>query len=147
MTVDSFWEKFLNDYPEYKNKTYSAWGFGVDATELSELVKEGIKTASTSPFRLYAIDGEELPKVNDLSIVLDGSEKPVCVIEHKKVYQVPFKDVTEEHAFKEGEEDRTLEYWRQEHYKFFIPLFERYDLEFTDDDIVVCEEFECLFSE
>lgn len=85
MSVDSFWEEFLNDYPEYKNKTYSAWEFGVDATKLSELVKE-------------------------------------------------------------GEGDKTLEYWRREHYKFFIPLFESYDLEFTDDDIMVCEEFECLFS-
>lgn len=146
MMVDNFWEEFLRSYPQYKDKTYSVWRFGVDATELSNLVIKGVKTASTSPFRLYEIDNEELPKVEDLNIVLDGDKTPVCVIKHIKVYRVFFKDITEEHAFKEGEGDRTLEYWRKEHYKFFTPLFESYDLEFTDDEIMVCEEFECLFS-
>ena len=146
MTVDDFWKEFLKSYSEYKDKTYSAWEFGVDATELSNLVIQGVKTASTSPFRLYAIDDEELPQIEDLSIILDGDETPVCVIKHVKVYQVPFKDVTAEHAFKEGEGNRTLEYWRKAHYKFFIPLFESYALDFNDDEMMVCEEFECLFS-
>lgn len=144
--VEDFWEKFLRSYPQYKDKKYSAWGFGVDANELSNLVVKGVKTASTSPFRLYAIDNEDLPQVGDLSIVLAGDEVPVCVIKHSRVYQLPFKDVTEEHAFKEGEGDRTLEYWRKAHYKFFRPLFESYNLEFNEDEIMVCEEFECLFS-
>lgn len=144
--VEDFWEEFLRNYPQYKDKTYTARGFGVDANELSNLVVKGVKTASTSPFRLYAIDNEALPQIGDLSIVLAGNGDPVCVIKHTRVYQVPFKDVTEEHAFKEGEGDRSLEYWRKAHYRFFIPLFESYNLEFTEDEIIVCEEFKCLFS-
>ena len=39
MTVEQYWEKFVQLCPSYKNKTYEAWSFGVDEDELAELVK------------------------------------------------------------------------------------------------------------
>ena len=50
-----------------------------------------------------------------------------------------------EHAFKEGEGDRSLEYWREVHKKFFRECLEEYGLEFSENMKVVCEEFEVVY--
>lgn len=36
MTVEQYWEKFVQLCPSYKSKTYEAWSFGVDEDELAE---------------------------------------------------------------------------------------------------------------
>ena len=41
MTVEQYWEKFVQLFPSYKGKTYEAWSFGVDEDTLAELVKQG----------------------------------------------------------------------------------------------------------
>ena len=43
MTVEQYWEKFVQLFPSYKGKTYEAWSFGVDGDTLAELVKQGEK--------------------------------------------------------------------------------------------------------
>jgi uncharacterized protein YhfF len=53
--------------------------------------------------------------------------------------------VSEEHAYKEGEGDRSLSYWREVHKRFFLPQMEEAGLSFTDDMLVVCEEFIKVF--
>ena len=59
--------------------------------------------------------------------------------------------MSKEHAFKEGEGDRSLEYWREVHKKFFRECLEEYGLEFSEnmnknniniwDEIYPCEIF------
>ena len=56
-----------------------------------------------------------------------------------------FNNVSKEHAFKEGEGDRSLEYWREVHKKFFRECLEEYGLEFSENMKVVCEEFEVVY--
>ena len=124
---------------------YDAWPFGVAANELADLTNKGIKTATASAYILYEIDGEELPKVNSYSVVLDGDDNAVCIIKTTKVYVVPFNQVSEEHAYKEGEGDRSLKYWRKVHKAFFAPQMKSAGLSFNDDMLVVCEEFEKVF--
>lgn len=146
MKVKEFWNKFIKEYPEYENKDYTAWAFGVSASELADLVRTEEKTATTSAFKIYQIDNEEIPAVGDMSIILNDKEHPVCIIMNTKVYRTPFKNITKEHAFKEGEGDKSLAYWREAHYEFFVPYFKSYDLVFDENEIMVCEEFKCLFS-
>lgn len=43
MTVEQYWENFVQLFPSYKGKTYEAWSFGVDEDTLAELVKQGEK--------------------------------------------------------------------------------------------------------
>ncbi|OHR57605.1 MULTISPECIES: ASCH domain-containing protein [Staphylococcus] len=146
MNIDEFWDKFITEYPIYRDASYTAWQFGVDATDLAELVSQGIKTATTSGLAFYIEEEGPLPKVNDLSIVLDAQDHPVCIIKNTKVYQVPFCEVSEKHAYKEGEGSRTLTYWRNVHRDFFIPEYASINQTFDEDQIMVCEEFECLFT-
>ncbi|MBQ4279729.1 MAG: ASCH domain-containing protein [Rikenellaceae bacterium] len=54
--------------------------------------------------------------------------------------------MSEEHAFREGEGDRTLTYWRKVHERFFKKELESVGQVFTEDMAVVCEEFHVVFT-
>ena len=53
---------------------------------------------------------------------------------------------TAEHAYKEGEGDRSLEYWRKVHEEFFTEELESIDQKFNEDIKLVCEEFELVLT-
>ena len=74
---------------------YEAWAFGVSADELAALVLAGIKTATASAYPLYEVDGEEIPKAGQYSIILNSEEEAVCIIRTEKVFVVPFDQVDE----------------------------------------------------
>ena len=136
MTAEEMWKEFG------LTGEYEAWSFGDDADELARLVKEGIKTATCSALCFYEMEGEALPKVGEYSVILDSKDQAVCIIRTTKVYTTGFNQVSEEHAWKEGEGDRSLEYWRNTHRRFFIEELRKYGLDFNEDMELVCEEFE-----
>lgn len=145
MTVEQYWEKFVQLFPSYKGKTYEAWSFGVDEDTLAELVKQGEKTATTSGYETYQVDCEPLPQVGDVSVILNKKGEPQCVIETTHVYQTTFNAVSEHHAYLEGEGDKSLAYWRKAHIDFFKPYYASLGLAFNESTIVVCEEFKVLY--
>lgn len=115
--------------------------FWNECRQLAEFVKEGIKTATTSALCFYELEGEALPKVGEYSIILDSKEHAVCVIRTTRVYVTSFNQVCEEHVFKEGEGNRTLEYWRSVHERFFAEELKSAGQPFDEKIQVVCEEF------
>jgi uncharacterized protein YhfF len=68
----------------------------------------------------------------------------ICIVRTSKITICPFKDVTAEHAYKEGEGDRSLDYWRQVHKEFLESELESIDMAFSEDAKVICEEFELI---
>ena len=52
---------------------------------------------------------------------------------------------SEKHAFKEGEGDRSLEYWRVVHAAFLTNELASVHMEFDENTKVVCEEFELVY--
>ena len=124
---------------------YEAWAFGDDPDTLAELVRTGIKTATASAYPLYELEGEELPKAGEYSVILDTNDEAVCIICTTKVYVTPYRAVTAEQAYKEGEGDRSLDYWRRVHEAFFFREMAEAGLTFTEDMGVVCEEFEVVY--
>ena len=124
---------------------YDAWSFGDDADGLAALVRAGIKTATCSAYDLYEAEGEDLPQAGDTSVILDSRDEAVCIIRTTRVYIVPFDEVSAEHAFREGEGDRSLEYWRKVHEVFFKEELASAGLEFSGNSKVVCEEFEAVY--
>ncbi|GHV40932.1 RNA-binding protein [Clostridia bacterium] len=122
---------------------YEEFAFGDNpkmADELLSLVLAGKKTATTSAMPEYELENDRIPKVGDVSLVLDGAGKPACVIETKCVTVLPFKDVTWEMAKREGE-DTVMESWREHHTSFFTRNAAKYGYAFSEDMIVVFEEF------
>ena len=119
--------------------------FGGDSDALSSLVIEGKKTATASAYPLYGRENEKLPEKGDYSVILDGKGNGVCIIRTENVSVVPFSDVGEDHAYKEGEGDRSLEYWRRVHKEFFTECMEEAGEVFSPDMDVVLEEFSVVY--
>ena len=109
--------------------------------ELEQLVAKGEKKATTSLLALYDPDNERIPEKGDLNIILDSKGNEVCMTRNTRIYSVPFREVSENHAFMEGEGDKSLDYWRKVHIKFFK---EEFGDKFNEDMEVLCEEFELL---
>src|SRR5699024_6094480 len=114
-SVIQMWEDYRKVNPDAP-KVYDAWAVGATkeiADELAECVLERQKKATSSSYKLYGIDDEELPYVGLHNVMLDGDGKAVAILETTSVEVVPFDEVTEDHAYLEGEGDRTLKYWRE----------------------------------
>ena len=139
MTPEELWER------SGLAGTYEAWFFGEAPDKLADLVLQGIKTATCSAYDLYQINNEPLPQAGDYSVILNSSEEAVCIIKTIKVYVTEFKNVSEEHAFKEGEGDRSLEYWRKVHESFLTNELATVHKGFDENTKVVCEEFEVVY--
>lgn len=146
MTEKELWNEYCEKCHIDKNTPHEARCFGDDSDKLAELVCRGIKTATTSWYDLYESESEEkMPEKGDISIILNGKEEAVCIIRDVRVYKNKFREVSEEHAYKEGEGDRSLDYWRKVHKKFFMDEAEEYGLTFDENIDVLCEEFEILY--
>lgn len=148
MEAKEMWLRFCQKENIDPDTPYEAWAFGSAPDELADLVLRGMKTATASGYDLYALDDSEpMPKAGDYSVILNSREEALCVIRTTKVYAVPFRDVTAEHAFKEGEGDRGLAYWRQVHWDFFMEDFGACGLQFDEERMILCEEFEVVYRE
>lgn len=144
MSGKELWDLFTKEN-NIEERNCEAWAFGIEADFLANLVVTGEKTATASAYPLYEIEDEPLPEAGDYSVILDSKDNAVCVIQTTKVYVIPFNEVTEEQAFKEGEGDKSLEYWRAVHEKFFTECMEEAGLKFSSDMKVVCEEFVVVY--
>ena len=154
--VEAFWElaRFhanLNSAPTYFGPTTlevvppPAWAFGgsaEEADELLQLVLDGTKTATASALWDYEAEGEALPEVGSLSILLDGRGHPRALISTTEVEVVPFDEVDEEHARLEGEGDLSVASWRIAHERFFGQGSSR---AFEPDMPVVLERFAVVY--
>lgn len=144
MTAEEMWSAFASEN-DLKNVKYEAWSYGDDPDTLADLTLKGIKTATCSAYYWYENEGEKMPEVGAYSVVLDSKDEAVCVTKTTRVYIEKFKNITEEHAFKEGEGDRSFEYWRKVHEDFFTKELAEVGASFSEDMSVVCEEFEVVF--
>ena len=139
MFASEMWEL----YSQKKNISadYEAWAFGDDADQLAKLVLDGVKTSTSSLRYWYDFENEPLPRAGEYSVILDSNGDAVCVIQTTKVYIAPFAQINERHAWKEGEGDRSLSYWRTVHHWFFSEELLSVGVTFHPDMEVVCEEF------
>lgn len=144
MTAEELWQEFIGGNGPADHE-YEAWAFGVEADLLARLVVTGEKTATASAYPLYELEREPLPAAGEYSVILDARGNAVCVTRTQKVSVVPFNEITAEHAYKEGEGDKTLNFWRETHQKIFTEWLKEAGLEFTFDMKVVCEEFEVVY--
>lgn len=144
MSAEELWNEFIQKYNINENK-FEAWAFGENTKELTKLVLKGIKTATSSLYVLY--ENELLPKVDEYSILLDEYGNAKCIIKNTKVEIISFNKITEEHAFLEGESDRTLSTWRKIHQSFFTRCLEEKWMTFDEKMLVVCEQFNVVYKQ
>ena len=114
------------------------------ADSLGHLIVAGVKTATCSALWEYEAENERLPAPGDRTIVLDGRDALLCVIETTAIEIRRFCDVDAAFAYDEGEDDRSLASWRRVHWKFFTRSLAKIGREPTDAMPLVCERFRII---
>ena len=145
-----FWKRFLKAANRPGNLPVAEdFCFGINeksASDLLALVLSGKKTATSSALPAYEADGSDMPEIGELSIVTDFDLRPCCVIETTKLTRIRFRDMTFDICRREGE-DECLETWREKHIRFFTEDAEETGYEFSDDMIVLFEDFRMIYRE
>ena len=144
MKPQEMWNAYKQINPSIGDEI-DAWAFGVEADLLADLVSKGEKTATASVYDLYAVDNDPLPQEGTFDVILDSQDQAVCIVEVTKVSVQPFHQVSADHAYKEGEGDKSLAYWRQVHEEVFTEWMSEAGLTFTPDSKVVLEEFRKVY--
>lgn len=149
-SVNQMWENYSKTLEKNKTKNagYTTWHFSSnqkDANELAALVRNNVKTATSSLHMLYEMEGVQLPQKGELNIITDWDGVAQAITENVNVQIIPFKEVSEDFARKEGEGDRTLHYWRSVHVDFFTKELANMNRAFSWDMLVVCEEFRLVY--
>ncbi len=148
---DKLWSDFINSHPAYaKREVTEIYHFCYekgDADYLADLVKSGIKTATSSLYMFYEEECEELPKVGEISIITDYEGCAKAIIENISVDIVKFSDVTADFAYREGEGDRSLEYWQRVHREFFTAELCELGIDFNENMLVVLERFKVIYTD
>jgi uncharacterized protein YhfF len=149
--IGAYWQSYLDtlsaDSP-VRNEGYvaEAWGDSPRlADELGTLIVAGTKTATCSALWEYEADGEPLPRIGLKTIVLDGNGDPLCIVETTKVEVRPYKEIDARFAYEEGEGERSLEYWRDAHWRYFSRTLPDVGKEPTMDMPLVCERFRVIY--
>lgn len=146
MTEKEMWAAYTLKHPCAQGQSYEAWCYGSDTPDLlAELTLSGRKTATASAFPFYAYEQCDLPKTGEHNVILRTDGEAVCVTRTTRVTVVPFMQVSAEHAYKEGEGDRSLAAWRAVHAQAFAGELAQIGARFFEDMLVVLEEFEVVF--
>ncbi len=147
--IESFWKDFKKARPDLSVNAYTAWSFGNTpemANELASLVLKGEKRATTSLLWIYEkFPEEKIPREGEYSIVLNAAKEPVCVIRSTSVTTRKYSEVDEEYARIEGEGDKSLRYWQDVHWKYFVGECKLVGRDPANDMPVICEIFEVVY--
>ena len=145
--IVDYWDRFQKEHG-ITESSVNAWSFGDNselADELVELVLIGKKTGTATLVIELDREGEKMPEVGDHNIILDGTGKPAAIIRTTSVEIKPFNEVEEAFAYSEGEDDRTLESWRREHWKYWTRVGQKLGFAMKEDLLVICENFELVY--
>ncbi len=145
--IEEYWHMYAIEN-ELNMSIPDAWMFGDGSKEMGDelgsLVVNGIKTGTCAAHRVYEFEGEEIPKVDQYDIVLDGENNPLAIIKYTKIDFVKMNDVTSDFARSEGEGDLSYDYWYRGHEKFFTWELNQHGLTFTPDLLLVCQTFKVM---
>ena len=152
MQIGEFWQAYLRSLPETHGNdgmtSPASWHFGDNeqmADELGALVTQGTKTATCSLLWEYESGGDPLPEPGELSIITDGKNNPLCLIETVEVTIRPFNTMDAGFASDEGEGDRSLAYWQEVHWRYFSRICESIGKTPAETMPLVCERFRVIF--
>lgn len=111
------------------------------ADELLDLVLHGVKTATASLLAEYRWEGETPPSIGAHTVFCDGSGVPRVIVRTTRLEIRRFDAVDADHARAEGEGDRSLAQWRDEHRAFWDRICTAAGTRFAPEMEVVLEHF------
>ncbi len=127
------------------------WGFaepGPLRDELTAAALTGLKTTTASLLVEYEVDGDALPVVGQVEVLVDSDERDVAIIETIGCRVVRLAEVDDRHAIDEGEGYADTAEFRVAHERYWNGYRDRIRAglgdpawEITDDTLVVLERF------
>lgn len=147
--IEAFWQAFCARHGVEPTARHDAFAFGDTPDlqdELLDLVLHGPKRATAGLLLEHERDRAPLPEVGGYGIVLDGSGRPRCVIRTTWVDMRPFREVDAAFAWDEGEDDRSLDSWREGHRRYFARACQKLGVAFDETTPVVLERFELVWA-
>ncbi len=155
MQLDSktkaFWQEYLDSLlnpVDAAHRLYDIMHIGnsdASADEGATLIKQGVKTTTSSLLWEYQASNTPLPEVGSLCIVINGRGDPVCVVETVSVEIKAFAEVDASFAHDYGEWDRTLESWRAHNWALKAEKCRALGRAPTQDMPLVCERFKVVY--
>lgn len=150
--LEQYWQAYLVTLPKPTSSvgTYDAGQFGDNSDlvdKLGNLILKRVKTATCSALWEWEAEGSELPKVGSKTIVLEGNDSPLCIIETIEVVIRAFNEVDAKFAYEEGEDDRSLESWREGHFRYFSRVLPKIAKKPSLEMLLVCERFRIIYKE
>lgn len=148
--IRDFWANFLaepNTPKDADSRFFEAFKIGTaedHADEGARLILSGAKTATSSLLWEYEIAGKRQPVVGDLSIVMDGRNEAVCVVETTWLALQPFALVNEQFARDYGEWDGTLATWRMQCWAYYSEQCKALGRLPSQEIPLVCERFRVI---
>jgi uncharacterized protein YhfF len=147
--AEAFWREFCRLHGTPPSERHDVFAFGDDPglqDELVALVLHGPKRATAMLLLEHEVGGDPMPIEGGHSVVLDGAGRPRCVVRTTEVRVAPFREVDAAFAHDEGEGDRTLRSWRENHRSCFERACARLGQTFTDELPVVLERFDLVWA-
>lgn len=148
-SVPAMWFSFVAENIEHSHTSMpESFYMGTNqehADTCAMLIKAGLKTASSGALASYLHYQVPVPAEGDLAIITNWEGEAQCIIQTTTVDIVPFNEVTDDYAVKEGEGDQSLSHWKKEHWNFFSQDLATFGELPEEDMMVICEEFEIIF--
>jgi uncharacterized protein YhfF len=116
-----------------------------DADLCADLVKKGIKKATTDSLLGLQYRNEPLPKIGDFKVVTNWDGEAQCIIKLTSVKLKHYFSIDAAYAQLEGEGDKSLDYWKKVHWDYYTRELEPYGRVPRESMILVCQEFERIF--
>ncbi|MEX0272814.1 MAG: ASCH domain-containing protein [Flavobacteriaceae bacterium] len=116
-----------------------------DANTCAQLVKKGVKRATTPSLLELQYANEPLPKIGDFTVVTNWDGEAQCIIRTTKVRLKPYFSIDADHARLEGEGDKSLEYWKKVHWEYYQRQLQAFGRVPRESMIVICQEFEKVY--
>lgn len=143
-----FWNDFTTKFPEYKHHSIPVSDHfcndKINTDICAELVLKGVKKASCGLKIMYDLKKEFFPEINQLTIITNWDQQPICVVKTIDLSFRKFKDIDAEWAESEGEGDQSLEQWKETHRDYFQKQLDELGLMFTENVELICERFEVI---
>lgn len=148
-SVPALWFSFVADNIEHSHTPMpESFCLGINkehADTCAMLITASLKTASSGALASYLHYQVPMPVADDLAIITNWAGEAQCIIRTTEVDVIPFNEISDDYAVKEGEGDQSLGHWKKTHWDFFSTDLAAFGELPEEDMMVICEEFEVIY--
>ncbi|KZE94800.1 hypothetical protein AVP42_00727 [Agromyces sp. NDB4Y10] len=143
----ALWEAYRSAHPDratdLEPPSVEVFGDHPELTdELLGLVLDGTKRATAALVAEFAAEGQPLPRIGGHWIACDSTGRPRVILRSTELRLAAFDEVDDRFAYDEGEDDRSLASWRENHRRYWQRVTATLGFEWTEQHEIVLERFE-----